>query len=482
MKPKLFIGSSVEGLNIAYAVQQNLTQDAESTVWDQGVFELSKTTVESLDKVLDSVDFGVFVFSPDDMTIMRGSEVKTIRDNVLFELGLFIGKLSRERVFYIVPEGSTFHIPTDLIGVTPGKYNPKREDNSLQAATGAVCNQIRNQIKKLGLYKNADTSEKADESDSQISHPDDDWLKDFLNEDYKSAKEKLKKTIKTKSGEDLKVGEAWIEYIDYKIDDKEGLQKLIDLSTRYKTNVRIQTIVSSILSWEDHYEKAINIAEQALKMAPSNNELIVLIAQFYKNNGDLDKSIEILNNSIPAMNPDVAIALAEVHFENNNLNEAINTVHTTYLNFPRNESLLYKYARLLQDEGRHKEALYLLDILTKQHPKNVEYWGYLSNSCLILDLYNNSLIACKTAEELSDGKHAWILHNIGNLYNNKDFYSEAISWLNKGLTIEPSSQYAHDRLAGAIKNQNDERKQFDQICREGRKLIRNYSIETSKDT
>jgi predicted nucleotide-binding protein len=153
MKPKIFIGSSVEGLNIAYAIQQNLTHDAESTVWDQGVFDLSKTTIESLDKTLESMDFGVFVFSADDVTTMRDKESPTVRDNVLFELGLFIGKMGRNRVFFVIPDGTTIHIPTDLLGVTPGKYESGRGDGSFQAATGAVCNQMRTQIKSLGLLR-----------------------------------------------------------------------------------------------------------------------------------------------------------------------------------------------------------------------------------------------------------------------------------------------------------------------------------------
>ena len=152
MKPSVFIASSVENLHVARALHEELEFVAEVTVWNQGVFELSKYSLESLKEVLDSSDFGIFVFTPDDVVSIRGAAQGAVRDNVLFELGMFIGRLGRDRNFIVMPRNmeQEFHLPTDIIGITCGVYEPNRKDGKLRAALGPVSSQISRRIAELG--------------------------------------------------------------------------------------------------------------------------------------------------------------------------------------------------------------------------------------------------------------------------------------------------------------------------------------------
>lgn len=150
MKPNVFIGSSVENLELAYAIQENLEYDGNITVWSQGIFKLSSTALDDLINALDNYDFAIFIFKPDDLVNMRGDVMNIVRDNVIFELGLFIGKLGKSRVFYLAPRSAVnLHLPTDLFGHTYGMYDDLREDGNLKASLGAFCNQVREQLKQF---------------------------------------------------------------------------------------------------------------------------------------------------------------------------------------------------------------------------------------------------------------------------------------------------------------------------------------------
>lgn len=153
-KPRIFIASSVEGLDVAYALQELLDYNAECTVWDQDVFSPSSNTLLDLVNRSQNSDFGIFVFTFDDTARISDTKEYVVRDNVLFELGLFIGTIGLNRCFFVYPRDiEDFHLPTDLMGITPLKYYSKRQDGNIKAALGPVSNQINKTIKKVGAHK-----------------------------------------------------------------------------------------------------------------------------------------------------------------------------------------------------------------------------------------------------------------------------------------------------------------------------------------
>lgn len=151
MKLRVFIGSSPESLDVARAVQIELDSWAETTIWSQGVFTPSSNTLDDLVRASGEYDFGIFIFSPEDIIKIRNQEFSTTRDNVVFELGIFIGKLGKERTFLVVPRNQKdFHLPTDLLGLTYLTFDSERSDRNLQAALGPTCTQIRKSMERLG--------------------------------------------------------------------------------------------------------------------------------------------------------------------------------------------------------------------------------------------------------------------------------------------------------------------------------------------
>ena len=145
--PQVFIASSTEGLGQAEAIKAQLEPTLECTIWREGVFGLSSYTLIDLESQTKKMDYGVFIFTPDDIVHMRGKEYDTVRDNVLFELGIFIGRLGRESCYIVMPKGTErSHIPTDLSGVHVGYYDPNGHGGNLRAAMGTVVYDIKQAI------------------------------------------------------------------------------------------------------------------------------------------------------------------------------------------------------------------------------------------------------------------------------------------------------------------------------------------------
>jgi hypothetical protein len=144
-RPRLFVGSSTEGKAFAEAIQLNLDGELEVIVWSQGVFGLSQAPIEALDRMSQEFDFAVLVVTPDDVVESRGDRRAAARDNILFEAGLFMGRLGRDRTFLVCPKDGGMLLPSDLTGLTVAYYSGEHFGNR-RALLGPASSQIKEAI------------------------------------------------------------------------------------------------------------------------------------------------------------------------------------------------------------------------------------------------------------------------------------------------------------------------------------------------
>jgi predicted nucleotide-binding protein len=164
-KPNVFIGCSREAIDYARAVSAQLEYVAQVNPWYSGTFGANDYTMEALETELGANDFGIFVFAPDDVAMIRKKPVFITRDNTVFEMGLFWGRLGRRRVFCIIPRDLTerddliqgtnvseFHLLSDLVGLTLLSYG-HRTDGKYTAAVDKACGEIMKAIKEEQLFQ-----------------------------------------------------------------------------------------------------------------------------------------------------------------------------------------------------------------------------------------------------------------------------------------------------------------------------------------
>lgn len=147
---RVFVMSSAEALPVTRLLVQHFEHDPFLTVvWDHGVFRASNYTLDELEQQLELADFAIAVAHADDTVITRGDEWPTMRDNVVFELGMFIGLLGRKRAFLMEPREEKLKLPSDLTGLTtiPYRYKPGADARALLAP---ACNHLRDLIVALG--------------------------------------------------------------------------------------------------------------------------------------------------------------------------------------------------------------------------------------------------------------------------------------------------------------------------------------------
>lgn len=146
--PTAFIGCIEAQKDIAEAIQANLQGIFEIEIWNQGTFILSRSNIGNLIDSGRRFDFAILILTPDDP---YNDKALVPRDNVILEIGFFIGLLGIERTFLICQKEEKLKLPTDLNGIVIARYErPLRI--SLRGALGGACTLIREAASKvLGL-------------------------------------------------------------------------------------------------------------------------------------------------------------------------------------------------------------------------------------------------------------------------------------------------------------------------------------------
>ncbi len=148
MKPRVFIGSSKEGISIANIVKEYFETEYECFLWTDDIFKYNDNFLETLMKEASLFDFGFMIFTKDDIIKSRGVSTTTARDNVIFEYGLFLGRLGRDKAYVI--KDVNIKLPTDLLGISLADFDSDNLNESLTKSLKKLKLEIQEKV-NLGL-------------------------------------------------------------------------------------------------------------------------------------------------------------------------------------------------------------------------------------------------------------------------------------------------------------------------------------------
>jgi predicted nucleotide-binding protein len=155
LPPRVFVASSRSSASLAHRLADRLKPDIAADVWDTQ-FNPGDFTLDNLLLFSSLYEFGIFVLSTDDLTLGPANVLNIEpRDNVIFELGIFMGAVGRSRAFAVVVDDGRgdVKLPTDLAGATYVKITPGALEDNVGAEPptggGGTVATIRSRILQL---------------------------------------------------------------------------------------------------------------------------------------------------------------------------------------------------------------------------------------------------------------------------------------------------------------------------------------------
>jgi tetratricopeptide (TPR) repeat protein len=306
--------------------------------------------------------------------------------------------------------------------------------------------------------------EKTKDSETEGNEPDTNWTEPFFAEDYARAREILRNVI---SGEEdpHKQTElrALLGHVMFEEDKQRGVEYFEEL-------IRTGENASVVYEWyglsyifAGDYPKAKKVFLAGSKQNPANPELSAQLGMALQRNGEYTQAVEVLLENI-RQNPQFGRSyrtLAQILVDIDMPDQALNCYRIGMQHCPQDADLIEEYVKILPEQDAAKERMSAYLSLVNIKPENPTYWTLLGNEYIQLGFHDMALEAYHKGNALAEEKEAWILANIGNIMNNQGFFSRGAVFLERAASINPSSQYAHERLGKALKLADDQRAKRD---------------------
>lgn len=131
-----------EAGEIARTIQEAFTDDVQMVLWTEGLFRGSNYAIEALEAELDRADVAIAI---------PGADPQSGHDNIIFELGFFMGRLGRHRTFLVEARSDAVELPAELAGINTVTYSLAIGDGKdLKHALAPACEKLRKLIHELG--------------------------------------------------------------------------------------------------------------------------------------------------------------------------------------------------------------------------------------------------------------------------------------------------------------------------------------------
>jgi len=161
-KSRIFIASSGRTRTLAEKLGDELqTEFCDAMLWDEAQRrQLGATVIESLERTVVEYDFAVIILASDDVMAQGADDRLRARDNCVFEAGLFIKALGRERC-YLVNSVEQNQLPHDLTGIISLFFQEPADLENRDQCTAAikfVAGFIKDAVQRVGRMRNRSLS------------------------------------------------------------------------------------------------------------------------------------------------------------------------------------------------------------------------------------------------------------------------------------------------------------------------------------